>query len=140
MSEPHHNYHVERRNREWIQRTELSPREIDFIRTWHANQTVSMQRLASLLGIAPVTAYQLRDACIEVGAVASTGYGCTRRLTLTAMGREALAHGTTPEALRSGDPETHDEGAAQGRAESCAREPETDRRDSRSARRGAIGV
>lgn len=115
--------HIERRNREWNPATELSPRQIDFLRMFNAMPGATMRQLGDALGISDKTAGQHRDAAIALGALWSVGYGKSRRVWLTESGRREIgvidAEEKTPP-LRRGDQPTHDEGAAQGRAESSA--------------------
>ena len=119
----YHDQHIERRNREWNPATELTPRQIDFLRAFDAMPGATMRQLGDALGISDKTAGQHRDAAIALGALWSVGYGKSRRVWLTESGRRAIgvidAEETTPP-LRRGDQPTHDEGAAQGRAESSA--------------------
>ena len=115
--------HIERRNREWNPPTELSPRQIDFLRTFNAMPGETLAEIARCMDITGKTAGQHRDAAIALGALGTSGYGKSRRVWLTGVGRRAIgvidAEETTPP-LRRGDQPTHDEGAAQGRAESSA--------------------
>ena len=115
--------HIERRNREWNPATELTPRQIDFLRMFNAMPGATMRQLGDALGISDKTAGQHRDAAIALGALGTSGYGKSRRVWLTGVGRRAIgvidAEEKTPP-LRRGDQPTHDEGAAQGRAESSA--------------------
>ena len=115
--------HIERRGREWNPATELTPRQIDFLRAFDAMPGATMTAIAGSLGISDKTAGQHRDAAIALGALWSVGYGKSRRVWLTDAGRRAIGvidaeEKTTP--LRRGDQPAHDEGAAQGRAESSA--------------------
>ena len=83
--------HIERRNREWNPPTELSPRQIDFLRTFNAMPGATLQQLGDALGISDKTAGQHRDAAIALGALGTSGYGKSRRVWLTDVGRRALA-------------------------------------------------
>ncbi len=115
--------HIERRNREWNPATELTPRQIDFLRAFDAMPGATMRQLGDALGISDKTAGQHRDAAIALGALGTSGYGKSRRVWLTESGRRAIGvidAGKTTPPLRRGDQPTHDEGAAQGRAESGA--------------------
>ena len=83
--------HIERRNREWNPATELSPRQIDFLRVFDAMPGATMRQLGDALGISDKTAGQHRDAAIALGALGTSGYGKSRRVWLTGVGRRALA-------------------------------------------------
>jgi DNA-binding MarR family transcriptional regulator len=115
--------HIERRGREWNPATELSPRQIDFLRAFDAMPGATLQAIADRLGITRATAAQHRDAAIALGVLGTSGYGKSRRVWLTSAGRRAIgvidAEETTPP-LCGGNNPAHDEGAAQGRAESSA--------------------
>ena len=82
--------HIERRNREWNPATELSPRQIDFLRTFNAMPGATLQQLGDALGITRTTAGIHRDAAIALGALRSSGYGKSRRVWLTDVGRRAI--------------------------------------------------
>ena len=83
--------HIERRNREWNPATELSPRQIDFLRAFDAMPGATMRQLGDALGISDKTAGQHRNAAIALGALNTSGYGKSRRVWLTDAGRRALA-------------------------------------------------
>ena len=87
----YHDQHIERRNREWNPATELSPRQIDFLRAFDAMPGATMTAIAGSLGISDKTAGQHRNAAIALGALRSSGYGKLRRVWLTDVGRRALA-------------------------------------------------
>ena len=86
----YHDQHIERRNREWNPPTELSPRQIDFLRTFNAMPGATLQQLGDALGITRTTAGIHRDAAIALGALRSSGYGKLRRVWLTDAGRRAI--------------------------------------------------
>ena len=86
----YHDQHIERRNREWNPPTELSPRQIDFLRTFNAMPGATLQQLGDALGITRTTAGIHRDAAIALGALRSSGYGKSRRVWLTDAGRRAI--------------------------------------------------
>ncbi len=71
-------------------------RELEFVRALdgihRAGVAPSNIRLAAWLGVTGSTACFLRDAAIARGLVHSSGYGSTRKLTITATGRQALDH------------------------------------------------
>ena len=73
----------------------LTPRELDFLRSLDglqsAGRTGTLSELSAWLGVKGSSAVFLRDNAIGKGAVRSIGYGSTRRLSLTDMGREAIA-------------------------------------------------
>lgn len=73
----------------------LTPRELDFLRALDGLQSAgrvgTLSELSAWLGVTGSSACFLRDHAIGKGAVKSTGYGSTRRLSLTDMGREAIA-------------------------------------------------
>ncbi len=69
-------------------------REIDFVRALNgihrAGRPGSGADLAAWLGVQIPTAHWLRDRAVERGLVHSSGYGRTRKLTITAEGRRAI--------------------------------------------------
>ena len=83
--------HIERRGREWNPATELTPRQIDFLRAFDAMPGATMTAIAGSLGISDKTAGQHRNAAIALGALRSSGYGKSRWVWLTDVGRRALA-------------------------------------------------
>ena len=87
----YHDQHIERRNREWNPATELSPRQIDFLRAFDAMPGETLAAIARCMGITRSTAGIHRDAAIALGALRSSGYGKSRRVWLTDSGRRALA-------------------------------------------------
>lgn len=72
----------------------LTPREIDLIRALdgmaRAGVAPSTTRLAAWLGVTGSTVCFLRDGAIAHGGIASTGYGATRKLSITPMGYAAI--------------------------------------------------
>ena len=82
--------HIERRNREWNPATELTPRQIDFLRMFNAMPGATMRQLGDALGISDKTAGQHRDAAIALGALGTSGYGKSRRVWLTESGRREI--------------------------------------------------
>lgn len=74
-----------------------TPRELDFVRALdgiqRANRDVTMAGLAAWLGVQIPTAIWLRDRCVERGVVHSSGFGSSRRLTITDFGRHAVGEG-----------------------------------------------
>lgn len=72
----------------------LTPRELDFLRALDGLQSAgragTLSELSAWLGVTGSSTVFLRDHAIGKGAVKSVGYGSTRRLSLTDMGREAL--------------------------------------------------
>ncbi len=84
--------HIERRNGGWNPSTALTPRQIEFVRAWRAMPGATLQAVADQLGITRATAAQHRDAAIALGVLGTSGYGSTRRVWLTELGR-AVVHG-----------------------------------------------
>ena len=82
--------HIERRNREWNPATELTPRQIDFLRTFNAMPGETLAEIARCMDITGKTAGQHRDAAIALGALWSVGYGKSRRVWLTESGRREI--------------------------------------------------
>lgn len=72
----------------------LTPRELDLIRALdglsRAGVAPSTTRLAAWLGVTGSTVCFLRDGAIAHGGIASTGYGATRKLSITPMGYAAI--------------------------------------------------
>ena len=72
----------------------LTPREIDLIRALdgmaRAGVAPSTIRLAAWLGVTGSTVCFLRDGAIAHGGVQSTGYGSTRKLSITPIGYAAI--------------------------------------------------
>ena len=109
--------HIERRNREWNPATELSPRQIDFLRVFDAMPGATMRQLGDALGISDKTAGQHRDAAIALGALGTSGYGKSRWVWLTDVGRRAIGvidAGKTTPPLRRGDQPATDSSRAGG--------------------------
>ncbi len=69
-------------------------RELEFVRALdgldRAGVSASNILLAAWLGVTGSTVCFLRDAAIARGLISSAGYGSTRKLTITALGREVL--------------------------------------------------
>lgn len=82
--------HIERRGIEWNPRTELTPAQVAFVRTWASMPGATLQAVADQLGITRATAGQHRDAAIALGVMGTSGYGSTRRVWLTDAGRVAV--------------------------------------------------
>lgn len=72
----------------------LTPREIDLVRALdglqRAGRQASFSELSAWLGVKLGTTRTICESAILRGGVVSTGFGATRKLTITEMGRAAL--------------------------------------------------
>lgn len=76
---------------------EATPRELDFVRAvdgiQRTGRDVTMAGLSASLGVQISSVTALRDRCVDRGLVCSTGFGSTRRITITGSGRQSIGGG-----------------------------------------------